>query len=132
VYDPKEEWGPAEWRRMIYAHRVRMAQDGVFGAFDCPDAGQPQPKRSRSTTAIQALNLLNSSFMQQQSQLFAARVQREAGDDAAKQINRVFELAYGRVPSETERSAASEVAREFGLVAVCRAVLNSNEFLWVE
>ena len=27
-------------RRMIYAHKVRRERDGVFGAFDCPDAGQ--------------------------------------------------------------------------------------------
>jgi len=132
VYDPKDEWGPGEWRRMIYAHRVRMAQDGVFGAFDCPDAGQPQPKRSRSTTAIQALNLLNSSFMQQQSDLLAARARQEAGDDLSAQLTRVFEVAYQRSPTEKELAATSEVAEEFGLAAVCRAVLNSNEFLWVE
>jgi hypothetical protein len=131
VYDPKEEWGPGDWRRMIYAHRVRMAQDGVFGAFDCPDAGQPQPKRSRSTTAIQALNLLNSSFMKQQSELFAARAKREAGDDPAKQIGRVFQLAYNREPTAAEQSAALEAANEAGLAAVCRAVLNSNEFLFI-
>jgi hypothetical protein len=131
VYDAKEEWGPPEWRRMVYAHRVRMAQDGVFGAFDCPDAGQPAPLRSRSTTALQALNLLNSSFMQQQSELLAGRAAREAGGELAPQIDRVFALAFGRPPSAEERSASLEVAREFGLAAVCRAVFNSNEFLFV-
>jgi hypothetical protein len=131
VYDPKEEWGPGEWRRMIYAHRVRMAQDGVFGAFDCPDAGQPQPKRSRSTTAIQALNLLNSSFMKQQSELLAERAQREAGNDPGKQVARVFQLAYNREPTAAEQSAALNAVQEASLAAVCRAVLNSNEFLFV-
>lgn len=131
VYDPKEEWGAGEWRRMIYAHRVRMAQDGVFGAFDCPDAGQPQPKRSRSTTAIQSLNLLNSSFMKQQADLFADRAKREAGEDPIAQIKRVFQLAYGRDPSAEEISDTGEVVKEFGLAAVCRAVLNSNEFLFL-
>lgn len=131
VYDAKEEWGPGEWRRMIYAHRVRMAQDGVFGAFDCPDAGQPAPRRSRSTTAIQALNLLNSSFMKQQSELFAQRVEKEAGNDRARQIERVFVLALGRSPSDEERTEAVSTADEFGLPAVCRAVFNSNEFLFL-
>lgn len=131
VYDPKDEWGPAEWRRMIYIHRVRMAQDGVFGALDCPDAGQPAPRRSRSTTALQALNLLNSSFMQQQSQLLAERIQHEAGDDPAAQITRLFAFAFQRPPRDTELVMAKSVREEFGLTAVCRAVLNSNEFLWV-
>jgi hypothetical protein len=131
VYDPKEEWGPGEFRRMIYAHRVRMAQDGVFGAFDCPDAGQPAPKRGRSTTAIQALNLLNSTFVKQQADIFAERVKREAGDDLTQQINRVFELAYNRTPSDRELELTGKVAREFGMPAVCRAVLNSNEFLFM-
>jgi len=39
---------------MVYALKVRMVPDGVFGAFDCPDAGQVCPKRSRSTTPIEA------------------------------------------------------------------------------
>jgi hypothetical protein len=131
VYDPKDEWGPGEWRRMIYAHRVRMAQDGVFGAFDCPDAGQPQPKRSRSTTAIQALNLLNSSFMKQQSDLLTARARREGGDDPTKQVVWLFQLAYGREPSAAELADAVTAVQDVGLAAVCRAVLNSNEFLFI-
>jgi hypothetical protein len=131
VYDPKETWGPAEWRRMIYAHRVRMAQDGVFGAFDCPDAGQPAPKRQRSITAIQALNLLNSPFIQQQAEILATRAKKEVGEDQPAQIDRVFELTYGRKATDDERAATLEVAKEFGLPAVCRAVLNSSEFLFV-
>jgi hypothetical protein len=131
VYDPKDEWSPAEWRRMIYAHRVRMAQDGVFGAFDCPDAGQPAPLRSRSTTAIQALNLLNSTFVSQQAEILAKRVQQEAGDDRPAQFQRLFALAYGRSPTEAEIALMIPVVAEFGLAAVCRAVFNSNEFLFV-
>ena len=131
VYDPKDEWGPGDWRRMIYAHRVRMAQDGVFGAFDCPDAGQPAPRRSRSTTAIQSLNLLNSSFVTQQAEILAKCAVAEAGDDPAAAIARVFELAYNRRPNEVELVATTEIAKEFGLPAVCRAVFNSNEFLFV-
>ena len=71
VYNPKAEFGPTEWRRMIYMTKVRIAQDATFGAFDCPDAGQSQPKRPRSTTPLQALNLLNSAFVLQQAEFFA-------------------------------------------------------------
>jgi cytochrome c553 len=131
VYDAREEWGPAEWRRMVYAHRVRMAQDGVFGAFDCPDSGQPQPKRSRSTTAIQALNLLNSTFVTQQAEACAERLTREVPAGLPEQITRLFELAYTRLPTMDEQAAAIAVAMDHGLATVCLAVFNSNEFLFV-
>jgi hypothetical protein len=108
-----------------------MAQDGVFGAFDCPDAGQPAPLRSRSTTAIQALNLLNSTFVSQQAEILAKRVQQQAGDDRPAQFQRLFALAYGRSPTEAEIALMIPVVAEFGLAAVCRAVFNSNEFLFV-
>ena len=62
VYTPKKEFGPADWRRMVYGTVVRQRPDGVFGAFDCPDGGQIAPKRTRSTTPLQALNLLNSAL----------------------------------------------------------------------
>ncbi len=78
VYEAKQEFGPAEWRRMIYQDKPRSRQDGTFGEFDCPDASQVVGKRNVSTTALQALNLLNASFMIEQSELLARRLEREA------------------------------------------------------
>jgi hypothetical protein len=52
VYNPRQSWGPADWRRMVYMAKVRMEHDPVFGNFDCPDAGLPTASRGRSTTAI--------------------------------------------------------------------------------
>jgi hypothetical protein len=48
----------------------------VFGVFDCPDGGQIAPKRTRSTTPLQALNLLNSGFMMRQARFLAERLER--------------------------------------------------------
>jgi hypothetical protein len=131
VYTPKKEFGPAEWRRMIYQTKPRMQLDDTFGAFDCPDAGQIAPKRNSSTTALQALNLLNSRFLVQQAGLFAERLKREAGDDPAAQVRRGFRLAFGREPSAEESAAAVRLIRAHGAAALCRALLNANEFLWV-
>jgi hypothetical protein len=131
VYEPKETMGPAEWRRAIYMRKVRMQHDGVFGAFDTPDGGQVCPKRSRSTTAIQALNLFNSAFIVQQSDLLAARVKREVGGDERRQLERLFELALGRPPEAEEGSAAMTLVKAHGLAALGRAVLNANEFLFL-
>jgi hypothetical protein len=131
VYNPKQEFGPAEWRRMIYQSKWRMQLDDVFGAFDCPDAGQMAPKRNTSTTPLQALNLLNSRFMLQQSRFFAERLEREAPQDAAAQVRRGFRLAFQREPSAAEMSGALVLVREHGLPALCRALFNANEFLFV-
>jgi hypothetical protein len=130
-YHPKERFGRAESRRMVYAFKVRMEQDGVFGAFDCPDGSLVAPRRSRSTTPLQALNLFNSRFLLDEADHFAGRLRREAGESETKQIRRAWQLAYGRKPSRAEISDALALAHEAGMNAVCRAVLNSNEFLFV-
>ncbi len=96
VYTPKQSFTPAEWRRMIYQNKPRLQQDATFGAFDCPDASQAAPRRNSSTTALQALNLLNGPFLLQQANLFAARLQREAPADEVAQVRRAFALAFGR------------------------------------
>ncbi len=131
VYDPKQDFGPPEWRRMIYMTKVRMAQDATFGSFDCPDAGQSQPKRPRSTTAIQALSLFNSAFVIQQAELFAARLVKEAGPSPDKQVQRAFVLTLQRPPEPQELQVCQALAQEHGLTALCRVLLNANEFLFV-
>ena len=129
VYNPKQSFGPAEFRRMIYMTRIRMEQDATFGAFDGPDGGLTCPVRSRSTTPLQALHLLNSPFVLQQADLFAARLQREAGDDRRSQIERAFVLALGRPPLGSELGDSLSLVEQFGLAALCRALFNANEFL---
>lgn len=131
VYTPKKEFGPAEWRRMIYQNKPRMQLEDTFGSFDCPDGGQIVPKRTSSTTPLQALNLLNSRFMMQQADLFAKRLVRDAGADVSSQIRRGFALAFQREPAADEHAAAVKLVNEFGLIAFCRALLNANEFVYV-
>ncbi len=128
---PKEDFGPEDFRRMIYATQLRMKRDSVFGAFDCPDGGQIAPSRTRSTTPIQALSLFNSRFLLQQADAFAARVRREAGDEPRRQVERAFALAFGRSPDADESAAAQQLVREQGLPELCRALLNASEFLWL-
>lgn len=131
VYVPKKSFGPDDWRRTIYMTRIRMRQDGTFGAFDCPDGGQVAPKRGRSTTPLQALNLLNSPFIEQQTTLFAERVKKDAGDKPEDQIARAFRLAFGRPPTEEEMKDAATLVQTHGLPALCRALVNANEFLFL-
>ncbi|MBI2949596.1 MAG: DUF1553 domain-containing protein [Verrucomicrobia bacterium] len=131
VYNPKKQFGPPEWRRMVYQFKPRMRLDDVFGAFDCPDAGQITPKRTSSTTPLQALNLLNSPFVVQQAGFFAARLQHDAASDAPAQVRRAFRLAFSRGPTASEEEAGVRLIREEGLIPFCRALFNANEFIYV-
>lgn len=130
-YHPKEKFGPAETRRMVYAFKVRMEQDGIFGSFDCPDGSLVMPKRSVSTTPLQALNLFNSRFILDQSETFAARLRKEVGEDTAAQVRKAWQLAFNRAPEKSETKEAVAFAKAEGLPAFCRAVLNANEFLFI-
>lgn len=131
VYTTKTDYGPTEFRRMVYQSKPRVELDSIFGTFDCPDAGQATPKRTVSTTPLQALSLLNSNFALQQASFLAERVQRDAGDDQTKQCARAFVLAFGRQPTAEETTAAQALVQEFGLPALCRAIYNANEFIQI-
>jgi len=131
VYKPKEEFGPAEWRRMVYLSKVRMEQDSVFGAFDCPDAGLIAPRRTQSTTAVQALGLFNGRFTLQQAEQLADRCRREARDRLDTQVGRAFELVLGRAADGVEQKAARQLSEQYGLAALGRALFNANEFLFL-
>jgi len=132
VFKPKETLPPDAYRRMVYQFKPRTQQDPTFGAFDCPDATQTMPHRNVSTTALQALNLLHSRFMLDQCHHFAERLRNEAGDDVPAQVRRGFLLAFSRTPSAREEQASVEAVQHHGLDAFCRALLNANEFLFLD
>jgi hypothetical protein len=89
------------------------------------------PKRSVSTTPLQALNLFNSRFIQDQSRTFADRLRREAGDTPESQVATAWQLAFNRVPDRTEVDESVAFVRSEGLQAFCRGILNANEFLFI-
>jgi hypothetical protein len=130
-FQPVESFSGEGLRRMIYAHKVRREREAVFGAFDCPDAGQSTARRRESTTPIQALNLFNSRFTLEQAEAFATRVRAEAGDDVATQVRRAYRLALSRTPTSAEMADARPVVSVHGLPALCRALFNCNEFLFL-
>ena len=130
-FHPKENYGPEDWRRMIYMTKVRQEKDSVFGTFDCPDASQTVPKRSRSTTPLQALNLLNSSFVIEQAGFFASRLNEQAAESTEDKVRVAFELCFGRTPTKQEQADSIAFIEQAGLPQFCRAMLNANEFVFV-
>jgi len=130
-FHPKSTYGPEDFRRMIYMTKVRQEQESVFGSFDCPDASQVTPKRSRSTTPLQALNLLNSSFVIEQAKFFAERLEKSAPPSDDGKVTLAFALCFGRLPGEQELADSRTFIEQAGLQQFCRAMLHANEFVFV-
>ena len=132
VYNPLADPGPETYRRMVYQSKPRMQLDSIFGAFDCPDAGQTAPRRTSSTTPVQALSLWNSPFANRMAERLAQRIREEAGPDPRKQVLLAFSLAYSRLPEADVEAASLALVEHFSLDSLCRALINANEFLFIE
>ena len=124
--------GPHTWRRMLYQERMRRVDDKMFTAFDFPDCGQVRAKRPVSTTPLQALNLMNSDFVVEQSEFIAERAVRESPEGHLQAaVRRCFDLLLTRQPERGELAAAVKIAKERGLHVVCRSLINANEFAFL-
>ena len=118
--------------RSIYLVQKRGLHVPWMDTFDLPDNALSCPRRTVSTVAPQALTLLNSAFATDMAAAFAARLQREAGDDPAAQIDRAFALALQRPPDAAERAACLRFHAQRSLPELCRALLNLNEFAYID
>ena len=61
--------------------KVRMQAVDIFGAFDCPDAGQMKPRRTRSIAGAIA-QPTQRPFASRQAGFFAVRVRHEQENDS--------------------------------------------------
>lgn len=130
-YEPQDNPGREFNRRSIYRMSARGGRNPLLDTFDCPDPSTTTPRRGTTTTPLQALALLNNSFTLRMADHFADRLRQEAGDDVDQQIQRGFLLAYGRPARAAESAASRTVIAKHGLAPFCRALLNSNGFLYV-
>jgi hypothetical protein len=118
--------------RSIFLVQKRTLRVPMMETFDLPDNALSCPRRTVSTVAPQALTLLNSPFATEIAGAFAERLRREAGEDARAQIERAFALALQRAPDDEERRACRRFLAARSLPELCRALLNLNEFAYVD
>ena len=131
-YTPFDKEDPDLNRRTVYRFSPRGRRNALLDAFDCPDPSSAAPRRSVTTTPIQALALLNNAFVLRMAEGFAARLAREAGPKKSDQVGLAYALAYGRSPDLDERELGESLVSEHGLAALCRVLFNSNEFVVIE
>lgn len=130
IYAALDNDGPEVWRRAVYRFVVRGGGRIFMDSFDCPDPSVATPQRSNSNTPVQALTLLNNSFVLTQSRRLADRLHKEAGGEAVAQVSRAYALLYGREPSQKERQASVAFIHQHSLAAYARVLFNTNEFLY--
>ncbi len=94
-------------RRGVYIFSKRGLLLPLLESFDLASSDQPIAARSATTVAPQALTLMNSKFLTEQSHAFANRVLQASGDDRRKLIRLAYSLALGRSPTEREQEIAS-------------------------
>ncbi len=142
-----EEDGPKTWRRSIYIFIRRSVLMPLLTVFDGPDATQSCARRQTTTIPLQSLELLNDRFARQQAESFAARLEAEVGPGVEEQIDRAFRLALSRAPDEKEmqnslsfletqevqyEKSESDNPTGDALVDFCQALMNLNEFVYVD
>ncbi|MDB6171611.1 MAG: hypothetical protein JWL59_922 [Chthoniobacteraceae bacterium] len=118
--------------RSLYLVQKRGLRVPLMETFDLPDNALSCPRRNVSTVAPQALTLLNSPFATGLAKAFAERLENEAGVAPDAQVERAFAAALQRAPDEEERLACLRFRAEHGLIELCRALLNLNEFVYVD
>jgi hypothetical protein len=121
---------PGVNRRSIYRLVYRNIADPFMVALDFPDAAQLAPTRPFSASALQALALGNDDFVLYHSERLAAGI--EAGTaSVADRARTAVEQLWLRKPTPDEQAQLATYAQKHGLAALCRVLLNSNEFLFV-
>ena len=131
TYLPLDKHGPETYRRSVYHQNVRAMHADLISDFDGPQCAFSTPRRSNTTTPLQALALWNHSFTLDMARQFALRLTEEvSGSDA--QIERAFQIAFSRNPEAKEKLAAETLVAQHGLPAFCRALLNTNELIYID
>jgi hypothetical protein len=120
----------------------RSLIEPVLGTFDVPDPDSSCAVRFATTVPTQSLTSLNSEFFNEQARVLAARVCREAGDNANEQIRYGLRLILARQPRDDEIAQCAALLKdlqqqdglsvEAAMNAVCLLMLNLNEFVYLD
>ncbi len=117
-------------RRTIYRMHINTGRDPLLDSLDCPAPSVLTPSRRQTITPLQALGLMNDTFVLRQARKLAERIE-EAESKSDHQIISAWQRALGRDPSPEEMTRAANVIRDADLQTLCWVLFNSSEFLQV-
>jgi hypothetical protein len=154
-YAWKPDASPADQnRRSVYVFVKRNMRFPLFDAFDWPDLHNSCSRRVNTTTAPQALLMLNGDLTLENARTWAGKLLARHGSDDGTLVAQAYRFAWGRPATVEEvglgvRFVAAQVerlqkraaglrtmtpadARSAAVADFCHALLNSNEFLYVD
>lgn len=130
---------PYAKRRTVYAFIDRQDLPSLFRIFNLANPDQSSGKRPQTTVPQQALFLLNSPFVWEQSKSLAGRMTAVQTDSTEDRLNRLYQLALGRDPDPKERDTCLEYIQSAPKAHQARVwtelaqvLLCSNEFAYVD
>jgi hypothetical protein len=100
--------GPRLYRRSLYVYWKRTSPHPMMTLFDAPDRESSCVRRSRTSTPLQSLGLLNETQRIEMGRVFAERLLR-GGDTDEERLDMLFELLACREPTADERRACTEL-----------------------
>jgi hypothetical protein len=116
--------------RSVFLVQKRTVKVPLLETFDLPDNATSCPRRNESIVAPQALSLLNGPLSIACAKALAARL--ESCPSAENQVRQAFAWALQREPAPEEVQACLGLLKDEGVPAFCRALLNANEFLYID
>lgn len=131
TYLPLDQHDRSTYRRAVYHQNARACRIDLMTEFDQPDCAFSSARRAQTTTPLQALTALNHSFTLEMSQALSQRLSSESNEKLGRQIRLVFSLLFARKPTREEVIQCREFVKEHSLAALCRALLNTSEMIFV-
>ncbi|HEX9596699.1 MAG TPA: DUF1553 domain-containing protein, partial [Anaerolineales bacterium] len=130
VWEPPN--GAEALKRSVYIMQHRQLEVPLLNVMDALALNESCARRFVSTTALQALSLMNGVLVTEESKHFAQRIAEAAGPNVADQVRLAFELALARPPEAEELQKAEEYLRTGGdLTGLSRILFNTNEFVYI-
>ena len=114
----------------------------ILESFDVAETDRSAPVRFVTTQPTQALGMLNGTFLNQQAELLATRLRREAGEDVSQQVRLGLQLTTMRPPTEVEIQRGVRLietlrnqdgtSAEVAVNYFCLMALNLNELVYLD
>ena len=117
-------------RRTVYRMNVNTGRDPLLDALDCPAPSVLTPRRQQTITPLQALGLMNDTFVLRQAAMLAVEIQ-VADQDEASHIRQAWQRTLGRFPTDDELKSARQLLADSNLETLCWVLFNTSEFLQI-
>lgn len=135
-------------RRSVYLPIIRNALYDMFQVFDVGDPSAAMPHRAATTVAPQALYVMNSPFVIEQSRAFAENLLKLPGTDTDR-LTAAYRKALDRAPNQQEIIRTTGYLTNYAarlapvepdaakrklkaMQSFCQILFASNEFLYLD